>query len=353
MIQKRLPILLLIIFTNLAMLFLAIFWWTRPKSQNNSTNPQTQFRYLPTASSSTKPSATPIPTQDLPTPNTNLKILNIFFIPESVSPTYDPAFLTDQLIIWFHNSTPIKYIVIESNTIKRSTTKYDNGKMDYNALLDEFNICEKLNSGTIDEVWIWVNGADGAGYEYAISGEHLSDPFSKMRTCKEKTLTVMGFDYTRTWDLALHSMGHRMEFVAKAGDQDVYLQFDSRNHRYFQQDQNTPLEKDITACGNIHFPPNGAFDYDYGNTRQVTTNCYNSTARNINCQEWSCTQEGYLLWWFGKIPKDSEWWTYFTNYSKTSPTLNTTQSTIDSVKSTIDSVKPTIDSIENIFDSMF
>jgi len=180
--------------------------------------------------------------------------------------------------------------------------------MDYNTFLDEFNICSKVNSGEIDETWIWVNGGDGAGFEYTASGPSMNDPYSGMKSCG-KNMFVMGFDYTRTWDLALHSMGHRMEFAAKHNHQSEYLGWDSRNHRYSSPyNTEVPLENGVVGCGNIHFPPNAKKHYDYSNSANVQSNCTGST-QTITCSIWGCNQEGFLKWWFSYVP--SNWWSSF------------------------------------------
>ncbi len=273
----------------------------------------------------------------------SIKLLNIKFIPENIDPIYNPDTLTNELIQGMNKATKykgagegaLKYSVVQNVTVQRSTTKRSDERMDYAALLSEFDICSKLKKGEIDEVWIWVNAGDGAGLEYAISGPSISESWGGMPSCGQ-TLTVMGFDYTRPWDLALHSMGHRMEFVAEFIRRDDYDAFDTRLQRYGEDydNHNVPLESGTTGCGNIHFPPNAQWHYDYSNTRTVKSDCADwkidrsGKAENINCTKWGCSQEGFITWWMNNLPglnntlKSSDgspatnWWLAFGDYDK-------------------------------------
>ena len=287
-----------------------------PLSSNTPTTSPTATP-SPTSTATTSPTATSAPTQSpSPTPApvapaaSNTKVLNILFVPYGVNPVYNPYNLTSSLVNGIKESShnKLNYQIVETQEPQRSTSKKSDGRMDYNAILTEFDICNRLNSGEIDEVWIWVNGGDGAGFEYTASGPTMNDPYSGMNSCG-KNMFVMGFDYTRTWDLALHSMGHRMEFAAKNRHYSDYITWDTRDHRYSSPyNTDIPLENGVTGCGNVHFPPTATKHYDYSNMSLVQSNC-SGTTETITCTAWGCTQEGFLKWWFGYVP--SPWWDAF------------------------------------------
>ena len=249
--------------------------------------------------------STPSPTPE-PTPSTNeTKLLVLNFVPDSVTPVYNPSDLTNQIIPVMKDVSggKVDYKVVDEQTVNRSTIKRSDGRMDYGALISEFRLCSRLNSGDIDEVWVWVNGADGAGWEWIISGSvNYPEP---MLQC-EKDLLIMGFDYTRTYDLALHSLGHRMEYLANYANGPEYRDWDTRYNKY-STPYNTeiPLETDVVGCGNIHFPPNAQKHYDFSNTGEVQSDC-SGQVETITCSIWGCNQEGFMKWWFNKIPAD--WW---------------------------------------------
>ena len=105
----------------------------------------------------------------------------------------------------------------------------------------------------------------------------------------------------------------------------------------------TRIDKDMPGMahvGNVHFPPNGTHDYDYGNTTLVTSFAENwyrypllfSQNSQVNVQTWYYTPGeplaegldhlGYLRWFYGHIPRYvgvtdgvlNNWWTYATDY---------------------------------------
>lgn len=202
--------------------------------------------------------------------------------------------------------------------------------MDYLKELGLLGSCEKRNVGTIDEVWFW-GGPWFGFYESNLAGHNAfwyNSPPLPNSPC-QPLLPIMGFNYERSEDLALHSFGHRVESTMVK----VYGGWDSN--------ENTPwntftlLNKDVASrarCGNVHFPPNGVHDYDYANSSTVNSACDDwyqyphlpttPQFKPVSCETWDCTQYGYLLWWFKHIPKApgltngvwNNWWKYVVDY---------------------------------------
>ena len=80
-------------------------------------------------------------------------------------------------------------------------------------------------------------------------------------------------------------------------------------------------------CGNVHFAPNSDKDYDWGNSRVVTSNCddwynfpdFKGITREVDCSEWGNGDiREHHRWWFDHIPKttgstngvQNNWWHY-------------------------------------------
>jgi hypothetical protein len=197
-----------------------------------------------------------------------------------------------------------------------------NGELiDYQRLFTEFDICNK----NVDEVWLW--GAPWFGYY----------EFHPVTYCG-KTQFVMGFNYERQFDEAMHDFGHRMEFVLN----------NRVGNGNWQQNEANEFNKFSLInghCGNIHYPPGstiGADEYIYNKTSPVTTDCngYNNypdgpfVPEQITCSAWGCTQAGYVSWWLSKVPSATgtstsndfktiynNWWKYYVNYDETAVPL--------------------------------
>lgn len=203
-------------------------------------------------------------------------------------------------------------------------------KFDYNEMIDYYNFAEKRNNGNIDEIWVY--GPPFAGmYESQLVGPNAfcwnSPPLDHPGL--EKLLSVMGWNYERGVAEAIHSFGHRMEsaMVQAYGRWNVFAENPTPWEIF------TRIENDFPGgahIGNIHFPPNGTSDYDYSNLRSVTTYADNwkrypillDQTRTVNCQEWGCTQLGFMRWWFNHLPRFSgvtdgvlnNWWHYAIDY---------------------------------------
>lgn len=204
-------------------------------------------------------------------------------------------------------------------------------KFDYNEMIDYYNFSEKRNAGDIDEIWVYAPPFAGM-YESQLVGPNAfwwnSPPLDHPGL--EKLLSVMGWNYERGVAEAIHSFGHRTESAlvqAFGGKWDIHSENPTAWDIFTRIDKELPGKAHI---GNIHFPPNGTSDYDYSNTSYVTTYADNwkrypillDQTRSINCQEWGCTQLGYMRWWFNHLPRFTgvtegvlnNWWHYTLDY---------------------------------------
>ena len=215
-----------------------------------------------------------------------------------------------------------------------ATPGYCSALIDYGQVLNTAydrrfgSACRALREGRIDEVWLW--GGPWFGYleSQAVAPRtlcpHVGRPF-----------VVMGFSYERGVGEMLHDLGHRTEALVQAGiGLDLWDRFDGQRPRYGQDfacpPQPDATHPEITAsiahAGNVHFPPNAYCHYQYDRDHSVLSDAYdwanfpNLTGRTtlVNATTWGATQEGFLVWWLGRLPRHSgsthgvrnDWWRY-------------------------------------------
>ncbi len=210
--------------------------------------------------------------------------------------------------------------VIEGRTIEHRPDI-----INYQLLIDAFDLCGRLNRGEIDEVWLW-GGPWFGFYEAVMAGPgafSTNAPPLTGTTCTRK-LNIMGFSYERGVAEMLEDLGHRVEGTM----QQIYPGADPR---YILNTSN-PWGKFVGACGWMHTTPTSSTNgsYDYTNTRFVNTTCNDwlnypnltGNTETLNCSAWGCTNYGFKIWWFSRFPKAdgktnnvwNNWWKYIINY---------------------------------------
>jgi hypothetical protein len=217
----------------------------------------------------------------------------------------------------------------------------DNGLFDYAAVYQRFNLCALIQAEQVDEVWIWESG-DGHAEEWVTIGPVWSMTKGMNVPNCGRTVSTLNLNYELPVDYALHSFGHRIEgalmtnrpcdfytktypwtgwpayCAGRVSDQLGYV------GRPFSGNNN------IGVCGDIHHPPNitDTREYIYDDPTTVQSTCqdvqWDGTAATsaINCQDWGCSQGGYMIWWMQNLPgigSDSHdrygkpmvnWWNY-------------------------------------------
>lgn len=224
----------------------------------------------------------------------------------------------------------------------------DSGQIwfDYREMVKYYHFDEKRNNDSIDEVWVFAAPFLGM-YESQLMGPKAfwwNSPPIKDSTALTKLLSVMGLNYERGVDQAFHSFGHRVESAMVQ----AYLEAQGRSWNPKSIDPTpwdlfTRIEKDMPGqahVGNVHFPPNGAHDYDYGNSTIVKSFAENwyrypyllDQSSQVNVATWLYTPGeplaegqdhlGYLRWWYGHLPRYvgvtegvlNNWWHYALDY---------------------------------------
>ncbi|MDZ7294439.1 MAG: T9SS type A sorting domain-containing protein [candidate division KSB1 bacterium] len=206
----------------------------------------------------------------------------------------------------------------------------DRVKFDYAAMIDYHHFDQKRNEGRITEVWVYTFPFGGM-WESQLIGPgafwYNSPPMNHPGL--RRLLPVMGWNYERGIAEALESYGHRSEsaLAHTYGRWDPNASSPNNWEIYTTIDKIKPGQAHV---GNIHYPPNGMSDYDFGNHRYVTTYADNwkrypillDQTRVINCSEWGCSHLGYMRWWYSHLPRFvgvtdgilNNWWHYIVDY---------------------------------------
>jgi hypothetical protein len=202
--------------------------------------------------------------------------------------------------------------------------------VDYDAIIRDHGLVARVNAGDVDEVIVW-GGPYFGYYESRMAGPNAywcNSPGMPWVPTTRK-FVMMGLNYERGEAEALHSHGHRTESILVR----VYGSWNGSGppqHHWDRFTRYDRIDPGNAACGNVHFPPNGTADYDYGNFTLVfsTADDWKASwpaltgARGlVNASAWGGTHLGYLRWWFDHLPrrvgvnpdgKQNNWWKYVT-----------------------------------------
>jgi hypothetical protein len=263
---------------------------------------------------------------------------------------YEPNDLADAYVEdvrWstygYANYEIVERIVVDGYPVKRDGFRYTEASyleawrtrqfhpadgVDYLELVREFNIIAKVDSGEIDEVWLFGHPYGGY-YESIMGGPGAffcnADPLAGTEHAKRR-FVIMGFNFERGVGEMLEDLGHRAESILfhlygwdrTEDPENLWWQF-------IKCDKSHPGE--VTECGNVHFAPNSVRDYDWGNPTPVLSRCdtwYNfpnraGEPRIVDRSEWGDGQiRLHHLWWFRHFPHITgasngiahNWWQY-------------------------------------------
>lgn len=207
----------------------------------------------------------------------------------------------------------------------RSRQFHQPDAVDYLALVREFDMIERVNSGEIDEVWLL--GFPYCGYyESIMAGPGAfwcNAPALKGTERAKRRFVIMGFNYERGVGEMLEDLGHRAESILS----EVYRHTRGEANlweRFTRYDKTHPGRAE---CGNVHFAPNSLRDYDWGNMRPVPSYCNNwlrfpdltGEARTVTCADWGNGDiRKHHVWWMSRFPHVAgssdgvawNWWQY-------------------------------------------
>lgn len=213
-----------------------------------------------------------------------------------------------------------------------ASKSWNKGAPDWQAFLTENNLTEKINSGKVDEVWLWA--APEGGYEESVMvGNGAFWINGSPVTADTKAVPIMDYNYERGMAEALESYGHRTESIIRRvyGSWNVFAPNAKILHpwdAFTALDQYTPGKGGL---GNAHnaFNAEPGTDYNRYSQRSLPTSAddwtnfpdMTGTTTNKNCTAWNCDAYQYLKWWYSHMPympgiKDgylNNWWKYITN----------------------------------------
>lgn len=205
--------------------------------------------------------------------------------------------------------------------------------IDYRAIIRDFDLERRVESGDIDEVWLFSYPYSGT-WESTMAGRDAyfcnSDPVPDVNT--SRIFVIMGFSYERGVGEMLENLGHRTESILRR----VYGSWNATQprhawDRFTLYDKNAPGR---SACGNVHFAPNSTRDYEWGSKTYVESTAddwldypnLTGKKRRMNCSDWG---NGYIRshhrWWFERLPKApgrgpdgklANWWDYVVDFNR-------------------------------------
>jgi hypothetical protein len=241
--------------------------------------------------------------------------------------------------------TAASYLAMMQN----EKTHHEPDGVDYQKIVDDYHLFEKVMSNQIDEVWVF-GGPYFGFWESNMVGKNAiwcnSTPLSNSDLCTRR-FVIMGFNYQRGVAEMLHDIGHRMESIMAY----VFDSFDTLQNAY--NSVNPTIQPPVSPArfmnpkndfehfmlfekiaprrgevGLVHTPPNAAKDFDWQNSASVSSSCDDwlnypdllGTRRMISCSEWDCGADGYAYtkWWFKRVPHvkgskngiSNNWWMY-------------------------------------------
>ncbi len=207
-----------------------------------------------------------------------------------------------------------------------------NSVFDYPRFCRENNIVARIESGDIDEVWLYTAPIGGL-WESTMVGDGAYWLNSSPPPIHSKRLfAIMSAGFERGVAETIHGFGHRCESLM------------ARCYGGWQNDQATAWNKftlrdqlapGLGGVGTVHFPFNATADYDYANSNAVPSNAddwanypnFHNTTRTFSSQEWLHTdaQRDYLNWWYSHMPHGSgvgpdgflnNWWRYIADFNQ-------------------------------------
>lgn len=205
----------------------------------------------------------------------------------------------------------------------------------YIRFINENNLVNRIDSGDIDEVWIYSNPMGGT-WESTMAGQGAYSINGPVQEIGNRAFPIMGLNYERKVAEALHSFGHRAESVLDHiyGQQGPVIE--NNWDKFAYQDRYNP-GAGLGGIGNIHFPVNGVADYDYENTTAVLSNAddwynypnFQGTTRLVSRTDWQRPdgdwQLGYMNWWYDHLPHVAgrgtdgylnNWWRYLADINQ-------------------------------------
>jgi hypothetical protein len=227
--------------------------------------------------------------------------------------------------------------------LRSNTGFHDPDAVDYEAILDKFNLIQRIEEGEFDEVWLF-GGPYFGFYESSMAGAGAfwcNAPVVPNSERCSRRFVIMGFNYERGIGEMLEDLGHRTEaaLARQFGSETVLARAYNPNQlsasagapanpfeRLVRYDRTAP---GLANVGVLHYAPNSLRDYDWGNPRPVLSCCDDwllfpnlpdpPNYRLVNTREWGNGDiRQHHKWWLKHLPRaagetngvSNNWWTY-------------------------------------------
>jgi hypothetical protein len=221
------------------------------------------------------------------------------------------------------------------NVVRGVSRPYMPQEADYHAIIERFNILERVAQGEIDEVWIF-NFPHAGFYESIMGGPGAfwcNAPPLRSTEASKRRFVIMGFSFERGVGEMLENMGHRAESIMEKTfeklpeDQNLWK-------RFIRHELTHPGQ---AALGNVHFAPNSVRDYDWNNSSTVLSECddwlynfpdFKGIVRPVTSADWGSGDiRKHHTWWMTHFPKTTgrtngihnNWWQYIADPNNVSP----------------------------------
>ncbi len=245
--------------------------------------------------------------------------------------------------------TANEYLDLYTND--RSKYQEPRDRFDYRALIAEFNLTERVNSKEIDEVWLFAYPFSGTFESIMCGTGAFFCNAPPLENAPGRRYIIMGFSYERGIGEMEEDLGHRTEsLMGRIYRCEDFVQwtysYDRSREPYVKLD---PLKYDAVKfaetnlfakfllydriapgsaqCGNVHYAPNSQKDYEWGNSKSVSTFADDwltypnmpRAAKMQNASAWGNGDiRGHHRWWFQRFPKApgrtngirNNWWAY-------------------------------------------
>ena len=212
------------------------------------------------------------------------------------------------------------------NVVRGVSHPYMPQEANYYAIIERFNILQRVAKGEIDEVWIF-NFPHAGFYESIMGGSGAfwcNAPPLQNTEASNRRFIIMGFSCERGVGEMLENMGHRAEAIMEKTFEKIP---DEANlwKRFTRHEKTHPGK---AALGNVHFAPNSIRDYDWNNPVAVQSECddwlynfpnFQGATREVNASEWgNGDTRKHHIWWMKHFPKTmgrkngihNNWWQY-------------------------------------------
>lgn len=240
----------------------------------------------------------------------------------------------------------VGYITVYEQTppgrsYQRDTAGAMMSEVDFERLFQRFNVAHYVNDLGVKEIWLWNGSVDASfpsydpatcrpEYRRSLAESNMSSPLTgdisnsyrwEDLPIYNTTYVVYGQNFRRTQAEAIHNRGHQLEATLSHVDG-----LRNANANFFWDrfcGRNPDGSFAPGRAGNCHYPPNGAADYDYLNSRLILSDCEDWTPDNngqkklVNADTWGSlayawpqpqtpvpqkTESQYYLYWMQNMP---------------------------------------------------